>query len=181
MKHSKNTSHADNQQERLIKIGWIIGFVDGEGCFSVSFVKQPDKKEKNRIRRGYKTGQQIFLEFVVTQGEKSLESLKMLKNFFGIGKIYVNRRHDNHKENIYRYVVRKREELHTVIVPFFKQHSLQTSKREDLEKFAACLEIIEHKGHLSVKGLKKIARIAGTMNRKKSRNFNKNPQRPNAK
>jgi hypothetical protein len=29
---------ADNQQERLI--GWITGFVDGEGCFSIGFVKQ---------------------------------------------------------------------------------------------------------------------------------------------
>src|SRR3984885_4716822 len=29
---SDNSSAADNQQERLIKIGWIAGFVDGEGC-----------------------------------------------------------------------------------------------------------------------------------------------------
>jgi len=36
---------ADNQQERLIKIGWIVGFVDGEGCFSINFIKQNDKKE----------------------------------------------------------------------------------------------------------------------------------------
>ena len=28
---SENLSDADNQQERLIKIGWIVGFVDGEG------------------------------------------------------------------------------------------------------------------------------------------------------
>ncbi len=27
---------ADNQQERLKTIGWIVGYVDGEGCFSVS-------------------------------------------------------------------------------------------------------------------------------------------------
>jgi hypothetical protein len=30
---SDKSSAADNQQERLIKIGWIVGFVDGEGCF----------------------------------------------------------------------------------------------------------------------------------------------------
>ncbi len=57
---SKKASRAENQQERLITTGWILGFVDGEGCFSVNFVRQADRKEKNRIRKGYKTGFQIF-------------------------------------------------------------------------------------------------------------------------
>ena len=94
---SKNASLADNQQERLI--GWILGFVDGEGCFSIGFVKQPNRKEAKRIRRGYVTGYQIVHEFAVTQGAKSLDSLKELKSFFKVGDIYINRRHDNHKED----------------------------------------------------------------------------------
>ena len=57
---SKNGLNRDNQQERLKTIGWIVGFVDGEGCFSVSVFK--NKTTKN--------GWQIFPEFVVTQGEK---------------------------------------------------------------------------------------------------------------
>jgi len=73
---SNKVDHADNQQERLMMIGWIVGFVDGEGCFTVNFVKQPDRKEKNRIRRGYKIGVQVSHEFAVTQGESSLDSLK---------------------------------------------------------------------------------------------------------
>jgi hypothetical protein len=40
---SENSSAADNQQERLIKIGWITGFVDGEGCFSIHIVRQPHR------------------------------------------------------------------------------------------------------------------------------------------
>ena len=35
---SDNSSAADNQQERLIKIGWITGFVGDEGCFSIHVV-----------------------------------------------------------------------------------------------------------------------------------------------
>ena len=46
----------NNQQERLIKIGWIKGFVDGEGCFSISLVKQGNRKENEKIRKGYKIG-----------------------------------------------------------------------------------------------------------------------------
>lgn len=63
---SKNASRADNQQERSIKIGWIIGFTDGEGCFSVGFIKQNDRVINNRIRRGYKVGYQTFHEFAIT-------------------------------------------------------------------------------------------------------------------
>jgi LAGLIDADG endonuclease len=56
-------SGAENQQERLIQLGWVIGFVDGEGCFSIGFVRQPDRA----TRRGYKTGYQVSHEFAVTQ------------------------------------------------------------------------------------------------------------------
>lgn len=166
---SKNASCADNQQERLIKLGWIVGFIDGEGCFSIGFVKQPDRKEKNRIRRGYKSGYQIFHEFAVTQGAKSLQSLKSLKNFFGIGKIYINTRHDNHKENLYRYVVRRRDDLLNVIIPFFRQYQLRTAKQNDFEKFAQCVKLMAKGNHLKILGIKRIAKIASTMNRQKPR------------
>src|ERR1700683_4047003 len=75
---SDNHSAADNQQERLIKIGWITGFVYGEGCFSIHFVRQPHRAN----RRGYKTGYQVAHEFAVTQGAKSAACLHMLKEYF---------------------------------------------------------------------------------------------------
>ncbi len=166
---SKNASCADNQQERLIKLGWVIGFIDGEGCFSISFVKQSDREEKNRIRRGYKSGYQVFHEFAVTQGAKSLQSLKKLKSFFGVGEIYINKRYDNHKEHLYRFVVRKREELLNVIIPFFQENPLQTYKRKDFEKFAKCLELMKDGEHLKFSGIQKIAEITSGMNQQKSR------------
>lgn len=174
---SKNFSHVsckmipDNQQERLIKLGWVIGFVDGEGCFSIGFIKQPDRKEKSRIRKGYKTGYQVFYEFAVTQGAKSLKSLKDLQKFFGIGNIYINTRYDNHKEPLYRYVVRKKKDLLTVIIPFFKRYKMRTTKQNNFEKFAKCLNEIRIGSHLNKRGIKKIAKIASTMNRQKPRNL----------
>src|ERR671934_2445416 len=55
--YSENPNGADNQQERLIELrGWVIGFVDGEGCFSIGFVRQPDRAG----RRGYTTSYQVF-------------------------------------------------------------------------------------------------------------------------
>ena len=166
----ENTTCADNQQERLIKIGWITGFVDGEGCFSVGFIKQPRIEEDGKvIRRGYKTGYQAFHEFAVTQGEKSLNSLEQLRDYFAVGNLYLNKRYDNHKEHLYRYVVRKRDDLLEVIIPFFQQYPMKTAKQGDFEKFAQCVRLMSEDRHLEHDGLAEIASIASSMNRQKPR------------
>lgn len=163
------TLSTNDQQERLaILIGWIVGFTDGEGCFSVGFIKQQDRQEKTRMRRGYKTGYQPFHEFAVTQGESSLEALKEIQRFFKVGKIYINKRYDNHNEHLYRYVVRKREELRTVIIPFFTKNKLRTVKKKNFEKFAQCVKLMSRDEHYSHDGLYRLAKIAEQMNRKKS-------------
>jgi hypothetical protein len=121
---------ADNQQERLDP-WWIVGFVDGEGCFSVSTFKN------HTTTSGYQT----LYEFVVTQGERSRSALEAIKKYFGCGNIYINRRHDNHNYNLLRYCVRRKGDLKDKIVPFFRQHELQTTKREQFDKFCDRLKV----------------------------------------
>jgi hypothetical protein len=165
---SKKVISADNRQERLEwLVGWIVGFTDGEGCFSVGFIKQTDRKEKNRTRRGYKTGYQPFHEFAITQGESSLKVLKDIRTYFGVGNIYINNRYDNHTENLYRYVVRKRDDLNKIIIPFFQENKLRTAKRKSFDKFVKCVDLITQGEHLTEEGLVKIAKIALHANRKK--------------
>ena len=162
---TKNVLSADNQQERLINSDWIVGFVEGEGCFSVGFIKQPNRSYK----RGYKTGIQVWHEFAITQGVSSLKALEEIKNFFGVGNIYLNKRYDNHREHLYRYVVRKREDLLNVIIPFFKSHEMHTQKKKQFEKFVLTFKMILNKDHLSVDGLIKIIKVAESMNSNKDR------------
>jgi hypothetical protein len=162
---SDKSSAADNQQERLIKIGWIVGFVDGEGCFSIHIVRQPERAN----RRGYRTGFQVAHQFVVTQGAKSVSCLHMLKDFFGVGRVYINRRLDNHKEDLYVFVVAKRSDLLRTIIPFFQQHPLRTSKELDFQKFVKCLRLMETNAHLTHRGLLEIVEITQTMNHCKPR------------
>jgi hypothetical protein len=162
---SNNPTGAGNQQERLVRRGWVIGFVDGEGCFSIGFIRQRDRVG----RKGYRTGYQVSHEFAVTQGAKSISCLHELCEFFGVGQVIVNRRYDNHKEYLYRYVVRKRGDLLERVIPFFRQNPLRSSKREDFEKFARCVELVESGHHLTLMGLIEIAEITQTMNRQKPR------------
>lgn len=152
---------ADNQQERLRTEGWIVGLVDGEGCFSISIIKNKTTK----------TGWQVFPELVVTQGAKSSTALNQLRNFFGCGKIFVNQRYDNHKENLYRFCVRRLDDLEAKIIPFFTEHRLKTAKRESFKKFVEAIRLIKAKRHLSLEGLSEIARLAESINRQKVPRF----------
>jgi LAGLIDADG endonuclease len=161
---SDNPSDADNQQERLI--GWITGFVDGEGCFSIHLVRQPHRA----TRRGYKTGFQVAHRFAVTQAAKSVECLRTMQQHFGVGRLHCNRRHDNHKEDLYQFIVASRNDLQTTIIPFFQQYPLRTAKRLDFEKFVRCMQMIAMNEHLTYyRGLLEIAEIMQTMNHCKPR------------
>ena len=151
----------DNQQERLKTIGWIVGYVDGEGCFSVSIIKNQRTK----------FGWQVFPEFVITQGEKSLSSLELVKDYFGCGRIFINRRRDNHKENLYRYCVRSIRDLSDKIVPFFKENKLKTAKKSDFDIFCQIIKNLSARKHFRLKGMVEIAKLTEKMNRKISSKF----------
>lgn len=159
--HSKNVFGAGNQQERSKIEWWIVGFTDGEGCFSVSIIKNNTTK----------AGWQIFPEFVVTQGEKSLPALQAIQKYFECGNIFINKRYDNHHENLYRFCVRSIKELHEKIVPFFKTHPLLTAKENDFVVFAEIVEMMVNKVHLTPQGRQQIAKKIEKMNRKKVSRF----------
>lgn len=157
MQNSDNVWSAENQQERLKTVGWIVGFVDGEGCFS------------SPIYRCHKMtlGWQVRPEFAVVQGASSRDVLEELRRFFECGKIFINRRRDNHKEDLFRYCVQRYGDLVEVIVPFFRENSLRTSKKLNFEKFSTILEMMGDRKHLSIEGMIEIAKIAETMNHRK--------------
>ena len=160
-KIGNNASGADNQQERPGIADWIVGFVDGEGTFSVSVYRN----------RSMSLGWQVFPEFVVTQGCSGIEALQTIKGHFKCGKIYINRRNDNHREDVARYCIRALADLSEIIVPFFKKHRLITAKRMDFEKFVEVIDLMKRGRHHELEGLKHIATIAQSMNRKKRSEF----------
>lgn len=160
---------AGNQQERLDTANWIVGFTDGEGCFSVSVINNPTTR----------FGMQIFPEFVLAQGAKSKSVLKEVQNYFGCGNIFLNRRKDNHQEDMYRYCVRSVSDLSSRIIPFFDEFPLRSFKKNDFSVFREVISMMSRKEHLHRLGWETILELAGTMNRQKSRI--QNPQRLHAK
>ena len=129
--------------------------MDGEGCFSFPIFRN----------RTTKLRWQVQPTLVVVQSASSRSVLDDLVDFFGCGKVYVNQRHDIHREQLARYCVSRFTDLQDVIVPFFQEHELRTSKRDNFEKFVEILRLMEGRKRLSLSGLSDIAEIAQSMNR----------------
>lgn len=128
---------------------WIVGFVDGEGCFHVGINPHPDMT----------VGHQVLPEFTVVQHERDAQVLHALKAYFGCG---VVRR--NHGDRM-AYRVRGKNHLLERIVPFFEKHPLKTKKRVDFAKFRRILLLMREGEHLRPEGIQEIRRIASQMNR----------------
>ena len=127
---------------------WIVGFVDGEGCFHVGI----NKNESMSL------GVQVLPEFTVVQHEVDEQVLYALKDYFGCG--VVRKNHGNRLS----YRVRGQENLQKQIVPFFEKHKLKTRKRVDFLKFRKVILLIEKGEHLEADGLEKIRKIKKSMN-----------------
>jgi hypothetical protein len=129
---------------------WIVGFVDGEGCFHVGINPHPEMT----------AGAQVLPEFTVVQHERDIQVLHALKSYFGCGVV----RKNNGDRMAYR--VRGHEHLSKNIVPFFEKHPLKSRKRVDFIKFREIVILMGRGEHLTSEGVEHIRSIAGEMNRK---------------
>jgi hypothetical protein len=132
-----------------IEAGWVVGFVDGEGCFYVGVNAHPEMT----------AGFQVLPEFTVVQHQRDVQVLYALKAFFGCG---VVRR--NHGDRM-AYRVRGQKALLEHVIPFFEGHPLKTKKYLDFLKFRDVIRMMEQGAHLSKEGIDQIVRIARRMNR----------------
>ena len=130
---SHNPTSADNQQERPGAEEWAVGFVDGEGCFSISIVRNA----------GCALGWQVQHEFAVAQAARSRSALEVLVEVFGCGTIVEQHRSDPRRDALLRFSVKRREDLLDRIIPFFEIHPLRTAKKYDFVKFVQVLRLMD--------------------------------------
>jgi hypothetical protein len=126
---------------------WVVGFVDGEGCFHVSVNRHPEMK----------FGFQVLPEFVVVQHCSDRSLLFALKRFFGAGTV----RSNHGDRDCLR--IRKLDSLQNVC-DFFMKHPLKSRKNVDFRKFRQIVLMMLDKKHLSVEGMIEIIDVALEMN-----------------
>ena len=153
---SDNPTGADNQQGRPQELTpeYVAGFVDGEGCFSVSIRPHPT------VRYGSRSV--IGPVFQIYQHHDDLELLEKFKDFFGCGRITSK----GPKSNVMTYAVSGRKDLETIIIPFFEKHRLHSGKRDDFVKFREIVLAMQRKEHLTRDGFVKIVQLAFSMNKR---------------
>jgi hypothetical protein len=127
---------------------WVVGFVDGQGCFYVGINPHPEMSSRF----------QVLPEFTVVQHRRDVQLLHALKKFFGCGVV----RSDRGDRMAYR--VRGLDHLNRRIVPFFEQHPLKSKKRVDFARFRKILHLIDQGKHLHPEGIEEIRAIASTIN-----------------
>ncbi len=128
---------------------WIVGFIDGEGCFHIGTSKHP------QVRFGH----QILPELTVVQHQRDIALLHRIRSTMNCG---VVRR--NHGER-FCWRVRDLKNLAEVIVPFFESHPLHSKKAIEFRKFARVVRKMAKGDHLTERGFHEICQIASTMNR----------------
>ena len=130
---------------------WVVGFVDGEGCFSVSVHRNP------YVRRT--RGWQLHPVFQVYQHERYRAVLEDLISLFGFGRI----RAKGPNSSVLTYAVDSMRDLEEGILPFFERHQLIV-KAADFRLFAEIVRSMRRKEHLTAAGFERAVRLAYAMN-----------------
>ena len=128
---------------------YISGFVDGEGCFSVSFSK------RNKLKVGWETKP----SFSVSQNADRAEVLYLIQKTFQCG--FIRR---DYSDKTLKYEVRSNADLIQKVIPHFEKFSLLSSKQKDFELFAQICKLVSKNVHTNIFGLKQITNLAFKMN-----------------
>ena len=128
---------------------YISGYVDGEGCFCVSF--QPSRR--------HRFGWEVRPSFSVSQNAERSELLHELKTAWRCGSIRPDR-----SDKTLKFEIRNLDDLVERVVPHFRSFPLFSSKQSDFERFARVCEMLREKRHLDPQGFKQIVEIAMGMN-----------------
>jgi len=128
---------------------WLVGFVDGEGCFYINMSRVAEAKRP-----------QIKLTFSISQHTRDLTLLNLIKNYFNCGII------ETVSTRPYQgtYVTYKFEDILEKIIPFFKKHALLGLKLLNFQDFCKASELIKNKDHLTDQGREKILFLKSGMN-----------------
>jgi LAGLIDADG endonuclease len=128
---------------------YISGYVDGEGCFTVSISP----------RRKLLAGWEVRPGFSVSQNGDRAEVLHALQAYFGCGSIRPDR-----SDRTLKWETRRLEDLLERVVPHFVRYPLLSGKQLDFERFAAVCRLMATGAHRSRTGLIEIVELAREMN-----------------
>lgn len=128
---------------------YISGYVDGEGCFTVSISPRPTLRVGWEVRPSVSVSQ---------NGDRS-EVLLAIQEYFGCGTLRPDR-----SDLTLKWETRRLSSILSSVIPHFRDYPLQSGKRRDFELFAEICERMARGEHRSAGALREIVCMASAMN-----------------
>jgi hypothetical protein len=126
---------------------YITGFIDGEGCFSISMFKD------SRMFKGW----QVKPIFSINLHNKDIKILEAVQRTLGVGKLY------KHGKNSTQYRISYLKNIY-VIINHLDKYPLITKKWANYLLFKEAVKLIKNKEHLTLNGLQKIVNLKASLN-----------------
>jgi LAGLIDADG endonuclease len=142
-------SDAGPWSSREFLSAYISGYVDGEGCFTVSI------SPRGKLRVGW----EVRPSFSVSQNGDRAEVLHALQAYFGCGSIRPDR-----SDHTLKWETRRLEDILVKVIPHFRQWPLMSGKSHDFDRFAAVCQLMVAGEHRTREGLIRIVELAREMN-----------------
>jgi hypothetical protein len=130
----------------IIDPHWSVGFISGEGCFSVFITKSQYTK----------VGYQVQLRFRFTQHIRDVELMESLVSYLG-GKVAKSREAVDLNVILFSVLTDK-------LLPLLEKYPIQGVKFKDYYDFIKVVELVKNKAHLTSEGLSLIRKIKAGMN-----------------
>lgn len=133
---------------------YIAGFIDGEGCFTITIAKHATKK----------LGLDARIHFQIELRADDLEILEAIQETIGCGHIYQlsYERYGWHPHAELK--VSSLKEITEKLIPFLTRYPLRAKKRFSFELFVQAVELFKQKEHLTHEGIEKLKLIRTEMN-----------------
>ena len=135
---------------------YISGYVDGEGCFTVSISP----------RAKLLVGWEVRPSLSVSQNGDRAEVLHEIQAHFGCGSIRPDR-----SDKTLKWETRRLEDILDRVIPHFEAYPLLSGKRSDYERFAAVCTLMAAGAHRDRSGLVEIVELARMMNPSGTRRY----------
>lgn len=136
---------------------YIVGLVDGEGCFAVTISRHKTKK------LGYDA--RLIFEIEMRADDRGI--LERLQATWDCGLIFDLQYHRYGWKPHVKYAVKSHRDIVKTVIPFFKKYPLQAKKRKDFVDFCRAAEVISQKRHLTREGLDELREIRQFMNKRR--------------
>ena len=149
MTNLRPAQYAGSQLGNVDLPSYISGYVDGEGCFTVSISPGPTLL----------VGWEVRPSISVSQNGDRSEVLLAIQQYFECGTLRPDR-----SDRTLKWEIRSLSLIVDRIIPHFRMYPLQSGKQRDFEHFADICEKMTRGEHRTKDGLREIVKRTTRMN-----------------